>query len=163
MTLAQDIIAAMRVNLTAEVGGRPRAGTSLGYGRDAYCLTSVTDDVREVDPNSPLGMAQTAARACITPRDSCPDAPGRGFNVRRALNRATGPSELLAYEGMATNEIEQDDRVESAVVRLTLDNSAAIPSVTMRFQITPRDPAIAPFDSVFVVPETGAEMLELLS
>jgi hypothetical protein len=162
MTLAQDLVAGMRANLTPEVGGRS-PDSPLGYGRDAWCVSSATEDEREVDPDSPLGMAQMAMRACTTPRDTCPDAPGRGFDVRRALSRATGLSELLAYEGMATSEIEQDDRVDSVEVSLTLDRSLAIPSVRLRFVITPVRADLGPFAGVITVPETGQAMLELLS
>lgn len=162
MSLHTDILASMRENLTPEVGARPPADAALGYGRDAWCTSSVTDDWREVDPASPLGIAQTCLRALTTARDTCPDAPGRGYDVRRCLNTATTLDDLLAYESGARGELEQDDRVESVDLKLTLDRSLAVPSVRLQFRITPRDPELASFAGVFVIPETGAETLELM-
>lgn len=162
MTWASDITAAMRATLPPAVGTLPTTG--LGYGRDAWCTGSeLDDDAREVDPQSPLGIAQTLVRAYLSPRDSVPDAVGRGWDVRQCLNRGVTQTQLRAYEGMMQGEAEQDDRVQSATVSVAIEGSLAVPQLRGRFHIVPQDPALSPFDFVFTVPATGAAMLELLT
>ncbi len=160
-TWAEDLIAGMRLHLAPEAGARPPEDQPLGYGRDLWCTSAVTEDLRELDPSSPLGMAQLALRAITTPRDSAPDAPGRGTDVKLWLSKGVTDAELLAYEGMIIGEIEQDDRnaeVEASVERA---GTPTIPALRIRFRVTPR--AGVPYAFVILVPETGQAMQESLT
>jgi hypothetical protein len=137
----------------------PTPQEPLGYGRDLVCVTDLTADMLEEDPESPVGIMNAAIRFLTTDRDSIPDAPGRGWNVRRLLNRAFTTAELLAQEGMIMGELEQDDRIDTATAKLELNYAAR--SVQIRIQIKPRALALQPFDFIVAVTD-GAAHWELL-
>lgn len=132
---------------------------ALGYGVDLSCVSDLEDDMREVGPDSPEGIMQSVIRFLTTDRDSIPDAPGRGWNLRRLLNRAYTAAELEAQEGLASQEAEQDDRIASATV--TLEINTRLRSVKARVRIVPRAPGLRPFDFIASVTdgETHAELL----
>lgn len=132
---------------------------ALGYGIDLSCVDDLDENMREVDPESPEGIMQSVIRFLTTDRDSIPDAPGRGWNLRRLLNRAYTAAALEAQEGLAAQEVEQDDRIASSSVTLTVN--LALRSVKARVRIVPRAPGLVPFDFITTVTD-GETLAELL-
>ena len=157
MTLLDDI----RAEIATLEKLVPTPAEPLGYGVDLSCVDDLTEAMLEVDANSRQGIAEHSVRMLTTERDSIPDAPGRGWNIRRLLNRAYTNSELRAQEGLAAAELEQDDRIESATVTMTI--TRATRSIRMHVQITPRDVAFGPFAFIITVNSDGEAFLELLS
>lgn len=160
MTLFTDIQAELHVQLTPAVGLRLDA--DLGYGRDLFCVRSVTDDLREVDPQSPEGIGQTVFRLLLSVRETIPDAPGRGLGVQGWVSAGVTFTQLRAYGGMCIGEIDQDDRIASSTVDVKLEGSREVPALRFEIRITPQNPALAPFAMVITVPESGAALLEIL-
>jgi hypothetical protein len=137
----------------------PQPVEPLGYGVDLVCVDDLTEALDEEDPESVEGIMHSCVRFLTTDRDSIPDAPGRGYNVRRLLNRAfTGP-ELEAEQGLAMAELEQDDRIQRATV--VFEINYATRAIKVRFHVVPRSLALQPFDFVASVTD-GASHLELL-
>jgi hypothetical protein len=131
MTLFSDFCDAEIATLERLV---PTPVEPFGYGNDLSCVTDLTADLAEVDPFSIQGLAETAVRFLTSERDSIPDAPGRGYNVRRLLNRALTPLEIIAQEGLIAAELEQDeDRFEEVSASLVLTGR----SLAVTFTIQP--------------------------
>lgn len=138
----------------------PTPTEPFGYGVDLACVDDLTEDMQEVDGFSRQGLAESCIRFLTTDRDSIPDAPGRGWNVRRLLNRAFTASELAAQEGLAAAELEQDDRIVSATVTLEIVRKTR--TVNMHFTVEAEDPALGTFEFTAAVTD-GDALLELLS
>ena len=132
---------------------------ALGCGIDLSCVDDLDENMREVDPASPEGIMQSVIRFLTTDRDSIPDAPGRGWNLRRLLNRAYTAAELEAQEGLAAQEVEQDDRIAASTV--VLEINVPMRSVKARVRIVPRAPGLVPFDFITTVTD-GETLAELL-
>ncbi len=155
MTILDDI----RVQLAALPRIVNPSDDALGYGVDLSCITDLTEDMAETDPESPEGILEWCIRVLTTDRDSIPDAPGLGWNVRRLLNRAYTPPELEAQEGLAAQALEGDDRIDR--VDLTLEINRSKREVKVTFRIYPKSLALQPFDAIAVVTDGGA-LVELL-
>lgn len=155
MTWLTDRIAAVLAeNVVALV---PAPTGELGYGTDLACIDDV--EWREVDPNSFEGIGHHAYRMLTTDRDSIPDAPGRGYNIVRLLNRGMTQLELRAQEGLIRAEVLQDDRID------TCDVDVSITQKTIRIvlRITPFDPKVKAFDLIIAIAESGEVMIERLA
>lgn len=126
----------------------------LAYGRDLSCVTDCTADFAEVDPNSPLGIAQAVLRRWITPRGGLIDDADYGCNVRGNLNRGTTRQELLSLETRCINEAMKDERVATIDVAVTMN--AQLTEITIRGAITPADADVRPFQFVFAVTSADA-------
>jgi hypothetical protein len=153
----------MLSDINAQIAALPRAANpepdALGYGVDLSCVSDLTEDMRETDPESPEGILESCVRFLTTDRDSIPGAPGRGWNVRRLLNRAYTASELAAQEGLATQELEQDDRIDR--VELSLIINVQKREIKIRFRIFPKSLALQPFDAIATVTD-GEAIAELV-
>lgn len=157
----EDIKAEMALQLTPAVGVQFDA--ELGYGRDLFCATSVTDDLREVDPLSPLGIAQTLFRFLLSVRETIPDAPGRGLGVQGWVSAGVTFNQLRAYGGMVRGEADQDDRIADTEVDVTLEGSRVAPALRFHIRITPKVLGLDPFACIILVPQSGEALLEMLS
>jgi hypothetical protein len=140
-----DYIAAETAKLVRLV---PAPTGELGYGRDLSCLTDVTEALEEVDPASYAGIGQALFRRLITPRGALPDDPDYGFDVQGALNRGTTTAELRALEVQIRLETLKDDRVEDALVTVTIP---ALNELRILIMVTPADPSLTSFSLTFAV------------
>ncbi len=95
----------------------------LGYGRDLACFDDFTDDFQEIDPNSPLAVAQDAYHRLSTQRGQIPDDPDYGKDLKSLLQKAFEPNGVMQTKGQIRNELLKDDRIDAKtlVVDLTLD------------------------------------------
>lgn len=144
-----DAIDAEIAALAREV---PTPTGDLGYGRDLSCVTGLSPDLAEVDPQSPRAIGQAVLRRITTRRGALPDDPSYGVDVRAYANRGTTRTERLELAGVVRLEAAKDDRVEDLVVEVTEPEPHTL-DVTIT--ITPADPRIRPFRLVFAVtPET---------
>lgn len=146
------VAAANYVHLVPAVEGE------LGYGRDLSCVTDLTPNCDEVDPNSFQGIGEHAFRMLTADRDSIPDAPGRGYNVAKLLNAGMTTRDRRAQEGFIRAEVSQDDRI----AELEVDCSIRGREVEVKIHITPENPAVKAFDLILVVAENGTAMIEAL-
>ncbi len=153
MTIVADVIAAEIAALT-RVTLAPEG--ELGYGRDLSCVTDLTADAAEVEPDDPIAVAQACTRRLITPRGSVPDAPDYGLDLRGYCNRGVTASDLSALSGQITSELRKDDRVAdaAAVVSTTTAQDATL---SVRVLITPADPATDDF--AFTLSVTDSDVL----
>lgn len=133
----------------------------LGYGRDLSCVTDITDTCEEVDPQSPLGIAQRLCRRYITPRGGLPGDDDYGLDLRGICNRGVTYEELRELADQAQLEALKDDAVDHAEVTLDYDDVAA--ELTVNVQITPVDVAQGNFSFVFAVPDDAAPLLEAIT
>ncbi len=153
MSLVLDAIAEKTARLTRLV---PTPLAPFGYGVDLSCVTDLTEDMAEVDPFSYQGIAESVLRFLISDRDSIPDAPGRGHNLRRLLNRAMTALELQAEEGLIETELEQDDRITAADATLTVAGRR----VVVRLKLTPNVQGLDLFTFTVAVEGDGKAFLE---
>jgi len=137
----------------------PQPAGELGFGGDLSCVSDLTVDLAEVDPQSVRAIGEAAIRRLTTPRGSLRDDPDYGLDVRTYCNRGATPAELLELAGRCTLELSKDDRIESSVVTPVLDLAAN--SLSLSVVITPANPALVPFTLTFAV-TAGAVVLEEL-
>lgn len=130
----------------------------LGYGRDLSCVTDLTPDLDEVDPQSPQGIAEAICRRFISPRGCLIEDPDYGLDLRGICNKAITYEELRELADQAQAEAKKDDRVDHAEVTLDYDDITS--TLTVDTLITPVDPTLGPFSFVFVVAEDGTPLLE---
>lgn len=129
-----------------------------GYGTDLSCVTDLTADFAEVDPQSRTAVAQAVIRRLITPRGGLIDDPDYGYDVRGLCNRATTPTELRALGDQCRAEARKDDRVQDATVTATYDDGTR--ELRLTVMLTCEDPALGTFTFTFAVTASGAELME---
>jgi len=94
------------------------------YGSDLSCTDDCDPLFLEVDGTTPLIVAQSAWRSITSPRDSIPDAKGRGLDVRTFARRAATTSEAQSWAAQIRAELEDDDRIEAldvSIVQTSVD------------------------------------------
>lgn len=156
-----EIKAELAANLTPAVGFQVE--TDLGYGRDLSCGLSDTPDLREVDPHTPEGIGQSLFRFLLSVRETIPDAPGRGLGVQGWVSAGVTYNQLRAYGGMVRGEADQDDRIDSAVCKVTIEGSRETPALRFETLITPKaDLGLDEFKLIVTVPQSGEAFLEIL-
>lgn len=128
---------------------------TLAFGRDLSCVTDLDPQLAEVDPSSPVAIVEASIRRLTTPRGALIDDPDYGLDIRTILNRAASQRDLRALSGALQGEIQKDDRVALADVRLTVDLRTREARVSVF--ITPEDPALRDFSFTFAV--SGGEVL----
>lgn len=133
----------------------------LGYGRDLSCVTDCTETFDEVDPQSPLAIAQALMRELTTEHGTLPDDPNYGYNVRAALNHGVTLASLQALSDRIKTQVARDDRVSSAECALNYDQSTKRLRVTL--DIVPTDARTHDFAFVFAVDATGEALIESIS
>lgn len=153
-----DSIEADIASLTREVDPLDEP---LGYGRDLSCVTDVTDNLDEVDPESPQGIAESSMRRLISPRGSLYEDPDYGLDLRSICNKGVTYEELREIADQARAEVKKDDRVEDAQVTLDYDDLSSTLSVEVL--LMPADPALGDFTFIFTVGEDGTPLLESLT
>lgn len=150
MTIVTDSIASQILELEQSVA-IPQP--PLGYGIDLSCVSDLVKDLSEVDPNSPIGMAEACARRLQTPRGALADDPDYGLDVRGYCNRGITAQQIRDLSGQVRTEIKKDDRTVDAAVTVSFDSESLSVSVTL----TPADPALDTFS--FVLAATSAGVL----
>ncbi len=157
MTAVNDAIASDLATMARVV---PVPIGDLGYGRDLSCVTDVTDDLREIDPNSPLGIAESSARRLGTPRGSLIEDPDYGLDLRGYANRATPQRRLTELAGQIRDELRKDDRVTDATV--TVSFAPRTETLLVEAMLSPADPAVDTFSLVLSV-SSGGVLVEAVS
>lgn len=130
----------------------------FGYGRDLECFTDLTEDMREIDQNSPRAIIHSCFRFLTTGRDTIPDAPGRGVDLVAMLNAGVTRDRLLELEADIVGEIDLDDRVLRSTATVTLSNTTE-PELFVEFKIWPANTGEA-FAFTFRVQGSGAVFVE---
>lgn len=153
--VVRDAIAAELALLERVV---PTPTGALGYGSDIAMTDDAGDvhaDMLERRGDDPLVLAEALVRRLDTPRGSLPDDRDYGYDVRGHLNRGTTAQEIRGMSSGVHGEVTKDDRVGSARVDVTPAPDGS--SLAIAIQITPADPALAPFELVLAV--TSAAVL----
>jgi hypothetical protein len=127
----------------------------FGFGTDLSCVTDLHPEAREVDPFSRLALGEALVRRLTTQRNTLPDDPGYGIDLRARLNRGMTRADVQALAGAIRGEAEKDDRVAGVVVTVTPDPIGS--RLGVRIHVTPEDPQIGEFDLTLAV--TSAEVL----
>lgn len=141
----------------------PRPVEPFGYSRDLSCTSDFTANFDEVDPNSREGIQEHLFRMLTTDKDSIPDAPGQGYNLRKIINKGMTRGELRAQEGIIQGEAVRDDRISKVRVELSINLQTRDNPIKVKIFVTPEDPAVQPFDFVFAIADSGEAMLEALA
>lgn len=135
----------------------PTPEEPFGYGRDLSCVDDITETLEEVDPDSPLGVAQAIARRLTTTKGTLPDEPDYGLNLRDFLNAGVPASDLAGLAGRIKLEVLKDDRVEDATVTVSIPDAR---SLSVSIQLTLYDPALQPFSLTLALTDSET-LLEL--
>jgi len=150
MTVVNDFIESEIAGLTREIAAPdPNA---VGFGSDLDCVTDCTDDFAELDPFSPLGIAQACVRRLYTPRGGLPDEPDYGLYLPGYVNRGVTQNDLRDLNGLIVGELRRDDRISDLTVALSY--SAITKTLGVSCQITPDDPSLGTFTFTFSVTDS---------
>jgi hypothetical protein len=144
-------VAADLATLTREAD--PPSG-ELGYGIDLHCVTDVTPDFAETDPNTPVGIVEATIRRWTTPRGTLPDDLDYGHDVRVYCSRAATNDDLRTIALSLAAEATKDDRIEAITIDLVATLTTRTLHITAR--VTPADPALQVFTFTFSVDDTQA-------
>jgi hypothetical protein len=155
MPLPPDAQAAFDADLATMTRVQTVPVDPLNYGRDLSCVLDVTNDFAEVDPNSPLGIAEAVTRRLITTRGDLLDDGTYGFNVRAMLNHPQTVNELRSLEISCINEANKEERVQRADIDVSMNALGS--KISIAVAITPADPVLRPFR--FVLAVTDAQVL----
>lgn len=93
-------------------------------GSDLSCTDDCDAVMTEVDGTTALIVAQNAWRTITSPRDSIPDAKGKGLDVRMFARRAATTAEVQSWAAQIRAELLDDDRIETldvSVVQASID------------------------------------------
>lgn len=150
MTVFTDAIATGLAQLTRIVDA---PAEPFQYGTDLSCVTDLTEDLLELDPNSPLGIAQSLIRRLTCPRGALPDDKNYGYDLVALLNRGASDADLREYAAQIRGECKKDDRVDDA--QPTLNMNIATRTLSVQLQIKPEDPALRDFTLIFAVTSAG--------
>lgn len=100
------------------------------YGSDLSCTDDCDPLMTEVDGTTSLVVAQTAWRSITSPRDSIPDAKGKGLDVRIFARRAATVAEVQSWAAQIRAELLDDDRIDTLDVSI-VQASADIWDITI--------------------------------
>lgn len=89
------------------------------------------------DAAARLILANAIARTLDTPPGSLPDAPGRGYDLKRLILLELTPDELDAEAAQMEEQIGLDERVTSASVTLVQTRTAGGIVLTIAVEVTP--------------------------
>jgi hypothetical protein len=130
----------------------------LYWGTDLSCVTDCDAVFSELQPGSPLIIAQAGVRRLITPRGAVLDDSDFGFDTRSYCNRGVTQQDLRTLQTRCAAELLKDERTAQADVEVTLE---AARELTIKAQLTPADPALTPFAFVVAVSDETV-LLELI-
>jgi len=88
----------------------------VDFGHDLSCADDLEDDMAEVD--GPTIVAQAIYRRLYTPRGALWQDPDYGLDLRDYLSRRMTSAEIAAIPGEVVKEIQKDERIASARVRI---------------------------------------------
>jgi hypothetical protein len=138
----------------------------LGYGTDLSCAADLAADFAEVDPFSPLALAEALVRRLDCPRGTLPDASSPtlvdadyGIELRAYLHGPLTPAELRGLEGAIQAELTKDDRVDGVLV--TVEVAPNGESFTVDLQVTAIDPRVGDFALTLAVTDAAVLLEEL--
>jgi phage baseplate assembly protein W len=134
------------------------APDTLGYGTDLSCVSDVTPQLDEVDPESVLGIGQAIARRLTTARGQLLDDANYGTDLRGYLNNAMTTAALRDMASQVRAECLKDDRVVDADVTRQ-DYSIATRSLELEVLITPDSLEFGEFTLVFFVTADTVELV----
>jgi len=135
----------------------------LGFGTELSCVTDVTPDWAETDPNSPEGIVEATIRRWTTPRGALIDDPNYGYDLRAYCNRGVSSAELRTLALALEAEASKDDRVDAIDVTLTTTRTARmLDTLALAAMITPADATLVPFTFTFSVTNAGV-LLETIA
>jgi hypothetical protein len=148
MSSTLDLINADIATLTTLVVP-PATDAQLGWGVDLSCVSDCADSFAEIDPNSPIGIAEAAIRRLTTPRGAMQDDPDYGLYLSGYCNNGVSVQQLQDLNGMIVNELRKDDRIDD--VGVTVAQSDDFKELSVTLTITPADPTQAQFTLVLSV------------
>jgi hypothetical protein len=128
---------------------------ALGYGTDLACVSDLTPNLDEVDPNSVTAIGEAILRRWTCPRGRLLDDLDYGVDVRGFCNQGQTTAQLRELATKLAQEALKDDRVVDVQVTVTY----AAPTLNIAATITPADPALDTFTLTFSV--TSAEVLSV--
>jgi hypothetical protein len=151
----RSLIAAGLTALTRQATTPP---APYGYGRDLKCVTDLTTSLEDTNPKSVESLAQDLFHRVTTERGTIVDDPDFGDDVRDALSGGLTPAALAAIGGRVELECLKDDRVSDVDASADL---TAPGELTITIAVTPKDPALQPFEMVLAVTNATALLLEI--
>jgi hypothetical protein len=159
MTALSDFVAAENAALTSIV---PAPVAPLGYGVDLACVADISQSLAETAQSSTDGVRESLLRRLQTPRGflgGIGDDENYGWDVVGLLNAGTTEIALRNAEAGIRSEILADDRVETAVVAVSFEQSTNTLSVSAK--CTARSADVGQFSLVFSVNTAGLLVQEV--
>lgn len=100
-------------------------------------------------------VAEVIARRFETPRGMLVGDPDFGLDVRGLLNEAISTESLYLWRRQMVAEVEKDERILSADVALSFDQSRSLLLATVTCELSS-----GPFTLVLAISAVGVEILE---
>jgi len=103
----------------------------LGFGTDFSCWDDFDPNFSELDPNSPLAVAQDAYHRLNTQRGLIPDDSDYGKDVKTLLQRAFSPNGIIETKGQIKSELLKDDRIDPKTLQVNVTADAVNQSLVI--------------------------------
>lgn len=162
--IVRDAIAESTADLVRLV---PVATGNLKWGVDLNCADDLTERMEELDPNSPLGVAQSTLHRFTTERNTLVDSlnddgsmkpdSDYGYDVVDLVNKGITTDELAQMPGQLRAEAMKDDRIATCTVDVTFDGK----TLTIACHGQLEDPEKKTFDLVFSVTDGKVTVQEI--
>lgn len=107
-----------------------KLGTDIDGIFDTGAMLSLASDLKNI--------GNAICRRLITPRGSLFYDLGYGFDVRSFLNMGFTPDKLATLQSQITDEVEKDERIQSADVTVDINISAMTMAITIVAEIAER-------------------------
>lgn len=129
------------------------------YGVDISC-------VNDLDPYFSLVggvqvLAQDLYHRITTPPGTVPGAPDFGFDCHSLLSQSITATELSAAQSELTTQLQADERVQQASVRLSFNTATETLTITATVQPLNPQYSTQPFSLVASVTTVGANLLSI--
>lgn len=132
----------------------------FGYGTDVSCTSDLSPTLELVDPFSTRSIGEAIVRRLDCPRGALVDDADYGIDVSSFCNEPMTRQEIDALAGKIRAEVTKDDRIASAVVRVT--STPTGDELAISIVATPTDSARS-FELVLAVTSADVILEELRS
>jgi hypothetical protein len=127
----------------------------FGYGTDVSLASDLSVTLELVDAFGTRGLAEAILRRLDCPRGALVDNADYGIDVRSFCNRGMTKAEIDALAGQVRAEVEKDDRIDRAFVKVTPTPTGD--ELTIEIIATPADARAGRF--TLILAATPAEIL----
>jgi hypothetical protein len=136
----------------------PTATYSPDYGSDIVCTDDTDALFSELPGDDPRLIGYAFWRYITSDRDSIPDAPGVGLDIRTLLRRGATAAEVASWPAQLKAQADNDDRITNVDVQMSTANGGQ----TYVIHVTGQTET-GPFELTGLLTPNAAILQEILS